>query len=134
MSRGPGKQAEGVRDFGVILTQIEHGGLMVELSNAQHQLTTDLQEHAATNAKAKGSIVLTINYEHDSFGKVLIRSSVKTKAPQRTAEASVFWTDKDGHLVNQDPRQTRLEFKDVNAEKRAKDVAAEGGVGITRAV
>jgi hypothetical protein len=129
----PREMKEGARNFGAFLAQVEHGGLVAELSNAQHQLVDDLQEHAATHSKAKGSLTLTLNYEHDAFGKVLIRSSVKTKAPQRTAEATVFWTDKEGQLVNQDPKQTKLEFKDVSSPK-AREAAAEGGVGIPRAV
>ncbi len=133
---GKKTKGEGVRDFGVVLSQIDHGGLVIELSEAQQQLTDDLFEHAQHNAKAKGRLTLTIDYEHDNTGKVLVRSKVATKAPQRVTAASVFWTDKAGNLVNKDPRQGELAFRDVNAgtSEAARDAFAESGLGVAREV
>ena len=125
----------GARNFGVLLSQIDHGGFLEELSEVNHQVNEDLAEYAKTHSKAKGTLTIVLSYEHDPEGKVLLKTELKTKTPKRTSATSVFWTTKDGTLLNRDPRQMELGLRDASGPSQAtRDAIGEGGIGITRAV
>lgn len=125
--------AKAPRDFTVLLAQIEDGGLRNELSEEVHELNTELAALAYDNGKAKGSITLTINFAHTGNGVVHVTRSIATKVPKVTGGESIFWVNGAGQLVNENPKQQKLGFKDVNAaEQKARDVFAESGLGHER--
>ncbi len=136
MSRGPGKQAEGVRDFGVTLSQIDYGAFIQELSDTQHQINDELAKHAQQRGKAKGTLTIVLAYEHDAKGVVSVSTEVKTKTPKADRSKTVFWTTDGGNLVNKDPKQMELAgIRDVSATSKAvQDAIGEGGIGIARQV
>jgi hypothetical protein len=135
MSRGPGKQVEGVRDFGVFLSQVDDGAFLQELSDLQHSMNEELGKHAQNHSKAKGSMTIVLAYEHDQKGVVSVSTDVKTKTPKASRSKSIFWTSDGGNLVNKNPKQPDLPFRDVNAvDKATRDAIGEGGIGQARVV
>lgn len=129
------KKEEGVRDFAVTLSQIDYGGFLTELSETQHEMNDQLAKHAQQRGKAKGTLTIVLAYEHDAKGIVNVSTEVKTKTPKQERSKTVFWTTDGGNLVNKDPKQVELAFKDMNATDRAvRDAIGEGGVGIARVV
>lgn len=136
MSRGPGKQAEGVRDFGVFLGQVDDGAFLQELSDVQHEMNEALAKHAANNSKAKGTLTIVLAYEHDAKGVVSVATDIKTKTPKQSRSKSIFWTSDGGNLVNKNPKQSDLPFRvvDSGVDKATRDAIGEGGIGQARVV
>lgn len=123
------------RNFGVFLGQVDEGGLIHELSELTQEVIDALAKHAQSHSTAKGQIALVLNFKADAKGVVEVTTDIKSKTPKASRGKSIFWTNDKGQLVNENPKQPGLPFRDVNAtDKAVKDAIGEGGVGHARAV
>ncbi len=100
---------EGARSFAVVLHQIEDGLLHAELSSQLRLVCKEL-ERAASNyqAKAKGSLSLTLEITAEPSGIVVVKGDVKAKLPKAKRAGSPFWLTKSGNLTLEHPRQLAL--------------------------
>lgn len=118
---------EGPRNFGVFLRTVEGGSFEIELSDTLYRMTEDLGKHVSQyGGKAKGEIAIVLKFEHDQKGQVQVMTEVKTKTPKAKRAATPFWVTRGGNLVDHNPKQTRLKFKDVSAppQQPPRDVGA----------
>jgi hypothetical protein len=123
------------RNFGVFLSQVDDGAFIEELSKISDALNDELSRHAQNHSKAKGSLTIVLTFAHDQKGVVEVHTDLKTKAPKATRSKSIFWQNDKGQLVNKNPKQPDLPFRDVNAvDKATRDAIGEGGIGQARAV
>jgi len=91
------------QDFLVFLAAQAGGGTAVELSDG----LAELVRRVADTGK-KGSISLTVAVEPMKGGDgktMVVKDSINLKLPEYDRTASVYFTDSDGRLHRNDPRQ-----------------------------
>jgi hypothetical protein len=113
--------------FAQVLDSLEDGDLHRELSRVMQEMNNDLGSMAAANGGAKGEIKLTLKFIHDKNGTVQIASDLSTKMPKASRTKSMMWLLPSGNLANENPRQTKLPLRTVQAEaaREAPQLAAE---------
>lgn len=106
---------EGPRSFARFIERVGNGVAHSELSTELHELTSTLQDEAVNrSAKAKGSIVLKLDFEVMPNGICHIRHDITKKTPKPTRHEAVAWlTPKGANVVFKDPRQTELPLREV---------------------
>ena len=96
------------QDFLVFLAAQAGGGTVTELSEG----LAELVRRVADTGK-KGSISLTVAVEPMKGGDgktMVVKDSISLKLPEYDRTASVYFTDEDGHLHRNDPRQMAFGF------------------------
>ena len=73
--------------------------------------------NAVTNTGKAGSMTLTVNLKPSTAGALAVRGEVKIKKPQRLPREALLWPTPDGNLLSEDPKQTKLELKQVAEQK-----------------
>ncbi len=106
------------KPFAQFLQEQRRGGLHGELSEALQELVRAVEEH-----RKAGTVTLTVKVAPFGDGTVAITDRVVLKAPEGERGSGIFFTDADGNLHRQDPRQ--LEIGDAVAEARAKRAAGD---------
>lgn len=92
-----------VRPFADFLREQARGATHDELSEGLRDLVARVKD----TGKA-GSITLTINVEpmKGSAGSALVvTDAIKLKLPEHDRQSSLFFSDRDGNLVREDPNQ-----------------------------
>ena len=103
--------ARQVRPFAAVLQELP--GTHVELSEALQELFDRVRE---TGKKGSLSITLTVERPKDGPDDVLtVVDTIGRKFPVPTRKKSLFFLDKDGNPVRDNPRQPQLPFRDVSA-------------------
>lgn len=106
---------EGARGFSVFLASIGEGQLHAELSETLRDSVKQLEAHALDFGKAKGELNLKLKISIDrEGGMVVIAPEVTTKIPKPARRAGVFWVDKTGNLIAENPRNKQLPLRAVN--------------------
>lgn len=108
------KVDENARSFSGLLQSIGDGAFHAETSEAMHDLTKKLFDHAIDFTKAKGTLTLTLAVEVDRDGLVKIVPDVKTKTPKPARKNGVFWLDPKGDLSPENPKQQKLPLREVS--------------------
>lgn len=108
---------EGARSFSVLLQNIGEGTFHAELSETLHELNKKLAAHAYDNAKAKGSLTISLAIEVDREGLVTIVPDVKTKAPTPLRKKGRYWLTAGNNLSPENPKQQKLPLSEVPAPK-----------------
>ena len=89
----------------------EHRGGVThdELSDALQELV------AAVNDEGKaGSLTLTINVKPlEKGGALSVTDTIKLKLPPQNRSASIFYADINNNLVRDDPKQAKLELREI---------------------
>ena len=96
------------QDFLVFLAAQAGGGTASELSDG----LAELVRRVADTGK-KGSISLTVAVEPMKGGDgktMVVKDSISLKLPEYDRTASVYFTDEDGRLHRNDPRQMAFGF------------------------
>ena len=97
------------RPFSDWLEEHRRGATHAELSQA-------LAEVAAAVAETNkvGTISLKIKISPSGDGMVVVTDEINAKAPEPDRSASLYFYDDIGNLTREDPRQQRLELRDVH--------------------
>jgi len=102
---------ENIRDVRI---EDENGDLLPVLDIAGAKLSEVISAIVATN-KA-GSLTLKIDIKPSTAGALAVKASVSIKKPKGLPPESLLWPTPEGNLIADDPRQTKLELKQVAAE------------------
>ena len=110
--------ADKIVTFAQFLGQAENGQLHQDLSDELRNLIGDLSNvFAASGGKPKGKLTLNLSVKLDS-GAFVFDADIKTVAPKRARETSIFWATPENNLTNANPRQQRLPLHDVVSPAR----------------
>ncbi len=93
----------------------EAGDLRSLLDYAGEQFA-DVVKAVEAHGKA-GSLTLKINLKPSAAGALAVKSEVKIVKPKGLPAESLLWPTPEGNLVAEDPRQERLELREVQVEK-----------------
>lgn len=96
------------QDFLVFLAAQAGGGTVTELSDG----LAELVRRVADTGK-KGSIALTVSVEPMKGGDgktMVVKDSINLKLPEYDRTAGVYFTDEDGRLHRNDPRQIKWDM------------------------
>lgn len=108
------KLEEAPRSFGVFLRTLNEGECEADLSREMNELLAKLRALAEEdNGSAKGSLVLTLNFEVDVKDQCEIGYFIKTKEPTPTRHKANVWLNKSGNVVFENPRQQKLPLREV---------------------
>ncbi len=102
---------ENLRD---VRLEDENGDLRTALDVAGEKFAEVIAAVVANN-KA-GSITLTVAVKPSTAGALAVRAEVKIKKPKGLPPESLLWPTPEGNLMADDPRQTKLELKQVASE------------------
>lgn len=100
------------RPFIDTLRDIEAGGLLDELSEAQHQLID-----AIRLAGKGGELVIKLSYKPDGRGQMNIKAEFKANEPKLSRGTSLFFLTPEGNLTRRDPRQQDLALRPVEEDE-----------------
>ena len=96
-----------IRPFGEWLLEQAKGHTHAELGEALHDLTARVID---TGKKGSITFVITVEPLAKSDGRALVISDeIKLKLPEHDRDTSLFFTDRDGNLVRNDPNQLAFE-------------------------
>lgn len=76
---------------------------------------SELIQAVATHNKA-GKLTLKIDIKPSTAGTLAVRADVSITKPKGMPAESLLWPTPEGNLLAEDPRQTKLNFKTVDAE------------------
>ena len=93
----------------------EEGNLIPVLEHAGNELSK-LVNAVVTTGKA-GSLTLKIDIKQSTAGALAVKSNVSTKIPKGLPPESLLWPTPEGNLITEDPRQEKLDLKQVPVEK-----------------
>lgn len=106
-----------VRPFAAVLQDIEHGTLADQLAIDVQQLVK-----AVRDLGRKGTLTLKVEVAPRKGGNALnVTARRDLKLPQEEPVESVFFTDKSGNLLRDDPRQMALPLRQVERPAPAAD-------------
>lgn len=101
------------------------GGYTVELLTDKLKEIVEHLETLATNEgqpKSKATLTLKISFERDA-GVYKVGVEPNVKLPTVAPPKSVFWAISAHGLIQQDPRQINMPFRDVTRNGRIVDLA-----------
>ena len=93
------------RDFAAFLVEQSQGRTHAELSEGLRDLVARV-----IDTGKKGSITLTVAVApmKDNTGVLVVSDVIKLNLPEHDRAASIFWPDKAGNLVRNDPNQASI--------------------------
>lgn len=112
-----------VRPFADFLREHNKGKSHAELSEAMQTLVNKV-----TDTGKKGSLVYKVVIEpmKGDRGVISVTDDIDIRLPQHDRSGSLFFADKDGNLVRNDPNQEQFEFiREVTVELEADPVTGE---------
>lgn len=102
---------ENIRDVRV---ENNDGDLIPVLDHAGDEFAALIKAVVATG-KA-GAITMKIDIKPSTAGALAVKATVSTKVPKGLPPESLLWPTPEGNLLNEDPKQTKLDLKPVAAE------------------
>lgn len=99
------KETAEVKPFATVLLALGRGATERELSEALHDLVARVRD-----TRKKGVLTYTLEVaplkgESDAL---MLSDAIKLKLPEHDRAASIFFADRDGNLVRDDPNQPSL--------------------------
>jgi hypothetical protein len=91
------------RDFQDILTDLDNGRVHEQLSEIWPRVVKAVREN-----NAPGSITLTLTAKLDRGAMAVVASKITTKMPHPSAASTLFYSDEEGNLSKNDPKQLPL--------------------------
>ena len=95
--------------------ETEDGDLLPAMEHAGNKFS-ELIKAVEQNQKA-GKLVLTIDIKPSTAGTLAVKADVKLTKPKNAPSESLLWPTVDGNLLAEDPRQTKLPLRQVEAEQ-----------------
>lgn len=106
------------RTFAMLVADVEDGQLNGDMTDVVQDLIAKMNDAAMSKSgKAKGKLVVTLNFELDG-GIFTITSDHKVTVPKMARMKSVFWCTPENNLSRRNPSQHELELRDVSAPNR----------------
>lgn len=93
------------RDFASVLLEQGRGHTHRELSEALHDLVARVKD---TGKKGVLTYVLSVEPMKGNPDAVMTSDEIKLRLPEHDRAASIFYTDRDGNLVRNDPNQASI--------------------------
>jgi hypothetical protein len=109
-----GKSDDGPRSLAVFLTKLEDGEFEQELSKKLHEMGLALDSRLEHSETATGSMIITLKFKADRKA-VAIAGDVKSTLPKALRAAHVMWLNAESNFVAENPRQTKLGLREVEA-------------------
>lgn len=112
-----------VRDdlFTHVVNNMRNGGLQAELSEQLNECVLMSQQTGN-----KSTLTLTIEIKpNGSTGQYHLKDTVKSKLPELSKGASIFFGTPDGNLQRDDPNQRSLDLKVAPEDKKSEPKQAE---------
>lgn len=107
------------RPFQDLLREHRNGMTHDELSDALNELVT-----AVTEEKRAGSLTFTVSIKpYGKDGALEVSADVKVKPPKKTPGSSIFYVSPENNLLREDPRQTKMELREIGPALAHKGVA-----------
>lgn len=102
----PGDDDFHVRPFADWLRDQSDGNSHAELGDGLHELIARVKD---TGKKGRIIYSITVEMMKDSDRMVVVHDEIKVQLPEFPRKASIFYTDRDGNLVRNDPHQLTFE-------------------------
>lgn len=90
------------------------GDLIPVLDEAGQQFS-DLINAVVSHNKA-GTLTMKISVKPSTAGALAVKAEVKTTKPKGLPPESLLWPTPEGNLIDEDPRQTKLNLSPVMSE------------------
>ena len=90
-------------------------GDLVPIMDAAGEKFSELINAVTSHQKA-GVLKLTINVKPSTAGALAVKADVTITKPKGLPPESLLWATPDGNLVGEDPKQTKLELREVTPE------------------
>lgn len=100
-----------MKPFTDIVNALRYGHLSEELTRQLHQLTLD-----CAAAGRPGTLTLAITLKPGKAGQMEVVDDIKLKPPKQDRGTSLMFATDDGALVREDPRQKKLDLRQVDAD------------------
>lgn len=98
-----------------VLIENEEGDLIPVLDHAGAELNRLVR--AVVDTGKSGSIILKLELRPGKSGALAVKSTVGTKIPKGLPPESLLWPTPEGNLINEDPRQAKLDLKQISVPK-----------------
>jgi hypothetical protein len=108
-----------VRSFVEFLHEQRRGATHVELSDGLNKVTEAVVEHGKV-----GTITLTVKARPGGDDMVIVEDEIKLKIPEPGRAANIYYVDDDANLQREDPRQQRLNLREVGKNEKVRDINA----------
>jgi hypothetical protein len=105
-----------INDFLDFLAELDDGKVVRDLMDEKKRVVK-----AVRDTGLAGSLTLKLNFKADGRA-ILTFPQVTTKVPTKKNNGTLFYDDEDGGLSRNDPKQIRLNFKDVNPKPQKQDL------------
>lgn len=102
---------ENIRDVRVVN---EKGDLHPVLDHAGEKFAELIK--AVSSTGKSGSLTLKIDIKPSTAGAMAVKADVKVTMPKSLPAEALLWPTPEGNLLNEDPRQTKLELKPVETQ------------------
>lgn len=89
----------------------EHGDLL-PIMDAAGAKFSELVNAVTANSKG-GTLTLKIAVKPSTAGALAVKAEVSITKPKGLPPESLLWATPEGNLMAEDPRQTKLELRDV---------------------
>lgn len=110
------------RSFPIFVTQVRDGEISAELSEKLGKLLDELTNRADMGGVAIGELKLAFKFKVDNRGVVNIVHDADIKLPKLKPAIATMWMDRNGRLIPENPRQTKLALRAVDSKKTRKQV------------
>lgn len=97
-----------------VYIETEAGDMLPAMEHAGNKFA-ELIHSVTANSKA-GKLVLTIDLKPSTAGTLAVKATVKITKPAGMPSESLLWPTVEGNLMAEDPRQTKLDLKQVQIE------------------
>lgn len=106
-----------VRPFVSWLAEQRQGLTEVELGDALAELT-----RAVVETGKKGTLTLKVTVKASGDDMVIVGDEITVKAPKADRAISIFFTDETARLQREDPRQGKLNLREVEKPKNITEI------------
>ena len=114
---------EAPRSFAVLLHELGDGSLLALLSAELQDVVGKCQDFALDQGSpGLGEVTLKLSFKAERNGTCAVKSAVTSKAPRAKLPPQGLWISKGGNLLTENPRQAKLEFRDVSAPAAARSL------------
>lgn len=107
-----------VRPFNDWLNDQRRGSTHEDLSKALNDVVAGVVEHGKA-----GELALKIKVKPGGDGTVSVTDELVVKVPEPNRAASMYFVDDEANLHREDPRQTKLDLREVTA-KNVRDIGS----------
>jgi hypothetical protein len=102
------------------LREHRNGASHDELSDALQELVAAVTEEGKAGTL---TLKITVKPANAGQGALLVVDEIKTAPPKTTKSGSIFFASPDNNLVREDPRQPKLDLREIGPAAAHKGIA-----------